>query len=153
GGKYPLLQGVEDPYCSCSPFYTWQRIFTRDDLKSILGTDVSTVKVSEFNGSGRAVRLEFQGKLGKRIIGAENFRMMTINGSTTFKSTKSLPGTMFTITQKGNIFVFEGKGYGHGVGLCQWGARKMAEEGKSFIEILKHYFPNLILISYETNCN
>ncbi|MCM8824569.1 MAG: SpoIID/LytB domain-containing protein [Candidatus Omnitrophica bacterium] len=153
GGKYPLLEGVEDPYCSGSPYYTWQRIFTRDDLKSILGLDVSSVRILESNRSKRAVKLEFQGIWGKKIIGSENFRMMSINGSTTFKSSKSLPSTMFTISQKGNIFIFDGKGYGHGVGLCQWGARRMAEEGKKFVEILKHYFPNLTLCSYETNGN
>ncbi|MCM8821673.1 MAG: SpoIID/LytB domain-containing protein [Candidatus Omnitrophica bacterium] len=151
GGRYPLLEGVEDPYCEGSPFYTWQRILTRDDLKSILGFDVSTVRVSEFNGNKRAVNLEFQGMRGKKIITAENFRMMTINGSTTFKSSKSLPSTMFTITQRGDSFIFDGKGYGHGVGLCQWGARKMAEQGNNFVEILKHYFPNLRLVSLETS--
>ena len=36
---------------------------------------------------------------------------------------------------------FAGKGYGHGVGLCQWGAREMAAQGKSYRQILDHYFP------------
>lgn len=145
GGKYNLVEGVEDPYCSDSPFYAWSRTFTRDEIKSITGMEVSSIKVLSFNSSGRADLIEISGKTGRKTIGANDFRMMTVGNSTTFASKKSLPSTMFTITQKGSNFIFEGKGYGHGVGLCQWGARRMAEQGKDYIEILKFYFPHLTL--------
>ncbi|HXL01717.1 MAG TPA: SpoIID/LytB domain-containing protein [Candidatus Atribacteria bacterium] len=45
------------------------------------------------------------------------------------------------VIPQGTTFIFEGKGYGHGVGLSQWGAKGMAEEGFSCQEILNHYFP------------
>ncbi|HOQ67873.1 MAG TPA: hypothetical protein PKU87_04470, partial [Candidatus Atribacteria bacterium] len=45
------------------------------------------------------------------------------------------------VVSQGATFIFEGKGYGHGVGLSQWGAKGMAEEGFSCREILSHYFP------------
>ncbi len=45
------------------------------------------------------------------------------------------------VVSQGTAFIFEGKGYGHGVGLSQWGAKGMAEEGFSYEEILSHYFP------------
>ncbi|TBR22888.1 hypothetical protein EPO15_07100 [bacterium] len=38
-------------------------------------------------------------------------------------------------------FEFEGRGYGHGVGLCQWGARAQADGGRSYTDIIAHYFP------------
>ncbi len=150
GGRYQLLDGVDDPYCSGSPFYAWSRSFTREELKSITGTDVCSIKVKGFDKSGRAKQIEIQGVSGIKIIAAETFRMMTINSSTTFRSSKSLPSTMFTIVKNGNSFVFSGNGYGHGVGLCQWGARKMAEEGKNYMEILKYYFPCLTVAIIET---
>lgn len=145
-GEYSLLVGVEDPYCAGTPFYNWNRSFTKDELKLLTGVDVVSLKISGFNRSGRASKLEFTGKSGKKTIGAENFRLMTINKSTTFKSTKTLPSTMFTVVNNGNNITFCGRGYGHGVGMCQWGARKMAEEGKTYVEIIQHYFPELKIV-------
>ncbi|HOK79913.1 MAG TPA: SpoIID/LytB domain-containing protein [bacterium] len=148
GGKYFLLNGVEDPYCEGTPFYWWSKTFTRNEISSIVGTDVNAVDAIGFDSSGRVRRIEFSGKTGKKVMSAENFRMLTINNNTTFKSAKTLPSTMFTVSKKGDYFVFSGKGYGHGVGMCQWGARRMAEEGKNYAEILSHYFPNLVLVSF-----
>lgn len=150
GGNYPLLKGVEDSFCSGTPFYSWSKSFTQNDLKNIVGIDISSVKILSYNESGRVSRIEFSGKSGSKVMTAENFRMKTINGSTTFSSEKSLPSTFFTVKRKGNIFLFEGKGYGHGVGLCQWGAKKMAEQGKTYREILKYYFPQLCIVSVKT---
>lgn len=147
GGKFDLVEGVNDPYCVDTPFFAWSRTFTRDDLKSIVGLEISSIRIISFNRSGRVSQIELQGIWGKKIISADNLRMMTVNNSTTFNSKKSLPSTMFTITQKGNNFIFDGKGYGHGVGLCQWGARKMAEQEKDYIEILKHYFPAFVVVT------
>ncbi len=147
GGKYLLLNGVEDPYCEGTPFYAWSKTYTRDDVSSIVGTDVNTINLAGFDSSGRIKRIEFSGKFGKKVISAENFRMLTINSNTTFKSARTLPSTMFTVSKNGNNFVFSGKGYGHGVGMCQWGARRMAEDGKNYVEILRHYFPGLVLVS------
>jgi stage II sporulation protein D len=51
---------------------------------------------------------------------------------------------------KGYYFDLIGKGWGHGVGLCQWGAKQMAHERYSFEEILKFYYPGIKIVSYET---
>ena len=45
------------------------------------------------------------------------------------------------ITARGKDFVFEGKGWGHGVGLCQWGAKVMGEKGYDYKKILEFYYP------------
>jgi peptidoglycan hydrolase-like amidase len=52
------------------------------------------------------------------------------------------PSDNFTAHEEGNKVVLEGFGQGHGIGLCQRGARAMAENGATFREILEHYFPN-----------
>lgn len=49
--------------------------------------------------------------------------------------------TLFPVKEGEIVFVFEGKGWGHGVGMSQWGAKTLAEKGKSYIEILQFYFP------------
>ena len=49
--------------------------------------------------------------------------------------------TLFDIDQSGSKITINGKGFGHGVGLCQWGAIGLSREGKSYKEILDHYYP------------
>jgi stage II sporulation protein D len=45
------------------------------------------------------------------------------------------------IVKRGDMFEFSGRGWGHGVGLCQWGAKEMGEKDKNYHEILKFYYP------------
>ena len=52
-----------------------------------------------------------------------------------------LTGPNFAVNVHGNTARFDGHGFGHGVGLCQWGARLQAEKGRSYGQILKFYFP------------
>jgi stage II sporulation protein D len=58
----------------------------------------------------------------------------------------AVPSNNFTSRQEGEQFILEGAGQGHGIGLCQRGAKAMAEQGGSFQQILSHYFPNTALI-------
>lgn len=52
-----------------------------------------------------------------------------------------LPSNNFVMTQKGDVFHVEGKGYGRGVGMCQLGALELAKRGYNYRQILSHYFP------------
>ncbi|HEV2468927.1 MAG TPA: SpoIID/LytB domain-containing protein [Candidatus Sulfotelmatobacter sp.] len=58
----------------------------------------------------------------------------------------SVPSSDFVAKKNGNQIVLQGSGYGHGIGLCQAGARAMAESGASFQEILNHYYPNTEIV-------
>jgi stage II sporulation protein D len=53
-----------------------------------------------------------------------------------------VPGNNYSVRREGEDLIFEGRGSGHGLGLCQHGASQMARDGASFREILAHYFPN-----------
>lgn len=64
---------------------------------------------------------------------------------TALRSALGLRSACFSIQWDGDAFAFTTRGYGHGVGLSQWGAKAMAEQGKSWIEILAHYFPGTTL--------
>ena len=59
-----------------------------------------------------------------------------------------LRSTFFTINEEGNDVIFSGKGFGHGVGLCQEGAMRMAEKGYSYTKILNYYYSKVHLIRY-----
>ena len=60
----------------------------------------------------------------------------------------AIPSNNFTSHEEGGEVVLEGAGQGHGIGLCQHGAKALAEEGSSFRQILNHYFPNTVLMQF-----
>ncbi len=103
------------------PFYTLQ-----GELKNIF--------VEERNASGRirSLRLE-DGQGGSAVISAKDFRQMM--GPDVVRSTN------FTLAVEDSKVVFSGKGWGHGVGLCQWGAFGMSRRGYDYKEILAFYYP------------
>jgi stage II sporulation protein D len=104
----------------------------RRAVKEISGADpgnISAVKILERGPSGRAIRLQ----IGSQTVSAPELRLAL--GSERVRSTLISRAGI----QGGNL-VLEGKGFGHGVGLCQWGSKKMAEEGKKPEEIIKFYY-------------
>ena len=91
--------------------------------------EISSVEVGKKGESGRAVTLRINGE----SVSAPELRLA-------LDSTK-LRSTLFTdIDKEEGKVVFHGKGYGHGVGMPQWGAYGMAEEGKTAEEIVRYYF-------------
>jgi stage II sporulation protein D len=78
--------------------------------------------------------LSIKGASGEKKMGGDSFRRIM--------GYSVIPSTMFTVEQKvRDELIFRGRGYGHGVGLCQWGAKEMAVNGYDYKEILKFYFP------------
>lgn len=59
----------------------------------------------------------------------------------------AVPSNDFSVKESGDHFLLQGTGYGHGIGLCQSGAKAMAREGASYRDILDHYYPNTSVIS------
>jgi stage II sporulation protein D len=101
------------------------------------GGAVESIAIAETTASGRArsVRLALEGGGQLTMSGAE---LRQVVGYT------QLPSLLFTVRVEekgGKVAVFTGKGSGHGVGLCQWGARGRAAKGESYREILSHYYP------------
>jgi stage II sporulation protein D len=82
----------------------------------------------------RVEKMELQWESGEKMkITAHEFRAVL--------GYDQLRSTLFEAKKNGDLFQFTGKGYGHGVGMCQWGARAMGKLGKSYEEILGHYYP------------
>ncbi len=94
--------------------------------------DAKTVEVGEKGKSGRAKTLVVNGK----SVSAASFRVKI--GSTELKST-----LIDSITVEGGKVTFKGKGFGHGVGMSQWGAYGLAESGATAQSIVSHYFKNV----------
>lgn len=124
--------------------FSWSYTFTKSEVLSALremGVSVSTItnfKIGETDESGRAKTL----KVGDAEFSAATFRLKI--GSTKMKST-----LINSITISSGSIAISGTGYGHGVGMSQWGARVLAENGKTHEEIINHYYKNIEIIKAE----
>jgi stage II sporulation protein D len=94
---------------------------------------VTSLRVSARTGSGRARTLLLDTPSGERSLAAVELRQILGYGA--------LPSLLFAVSVDGADAVFRGRGNGHGVGLCQWGARARALRGESYRQILAHYYP------------
>lgn len=137
----PYIHSVKDPGFAITEKdnKAWTASFplseVRQAVKEKAGKDpgaVNTVKITKKGPSGRATVI----KLGNTTVSGPALRLAL--GSTEMRST-----LLDSITVQGNNLVVKGKGYGHGVGMSQWGARALAEEGKSPEEIVKYFFKDV----------
>ena len=86
------------------------------------------------------------GLRAQTVGGTEKGTLLFYEANADFRSGRALalPGlrsTCFTVQYQSGNFSFTTRGYGHGVGLSQWGTKAMAEQGKSYADILAHYYP------------
>lgn len=141
GKKIPYLKSVSSP-CEDSPHYKWKKILTAKYLARKLGVkDVSDIKVVSRTPSGRAAKLMI-------VTGDKTFFM----SGTSFRQKIGvfvIKSTLFEVYKQGDRFIFEGRGWGHGVGMCQWGARSFALRGWDYKRILKYYYPGVKIITLE----
>ena len=135
----PYLKGVECPFDLASPYYQWKTSFKLVTLEGNLrqlGFDVGTIATLtplSFSRSGRVATLRLLHSKGELILRGEELRKAI--GYTV------VPSTQFTIDSFGEEVVMSGYGAGHAVGLCQWGAKELAELGYSYASILLYYYP------------
>lgn len=138
GGDYSYLKRKEDPY---SDDYKWNLKFSKEEFINKIKskyplTEIYSINILETDSSGRVKLLEISGDKTYNIKASE---LRNLLGAAKMKST-------LYVVQTENDIVFNGKGYGHGVGLSQYGAVNMAKEGKGYEEILQFYFPGTKLI-------
>jgi len=149
GGNYSGIDAVNDPYCKSCPYYNWRKKFSRKYLSKIFKmNNIKDIEIIKRDPSGRIEWLKLKDEKGKTIKLTGHKLRLKINemaGKVYFRNPKVLPSTLFTVKQEGKYFIFEGKGYGHGIGMCQWGARKMAEEGVNYKRILHFFFPKMLI--------
>jgi len=159
GGKTEdafAMWNTSEPYlvsesCECrkeSPYASWTRVIPAAELSESLSRAgyragaISSVSVAGRSGTGRAAVVRVSGSSRTLNISGKDFRKAL--GYT------RLPSTAFDVKSAPDGFEFTGKGSGHGVGMCQWGAKVMADEGKSFRDILAHYYPKAKLVDIRT---
>lgn len=140
----PYLHGVDDPYCTASPDYRWQRSLPLDRAGAALGTAPLSVELDDPDDSGRPQTVTVHAA-GGAVLALSVSDVRSRLGPDTVRSLW-LREIDVERTQAVPLVVIEGSGRGHGVGLCQWGARGMALSGASAAAILAHYFPGTAVI-------
>lgn len=146
GAVLPYLGGVPCTYCSSSPYYRWQTTIALDDVTRACGQrldavgSLQNVRVSSVDASGRARGFDLVCERGTVTIKGATFRLLV--GS---HALRSLLVTSVRQAPSPPSLWFEGAGLGHGVGLCQWGARGLAQQGRSAADIAAWYFPGTVI--------
>lgn len=143
-GGLPLayLAGVQCTYCTDSPWYRWTQRLTMEQLQDALTMQLQNaggltgILLDAPDSSGRSQFWTFTGSGGTQRIKAADVRRAL--------GTRTLPSLLVRsvkLSQADGRVTIEGGGLGHGVGLCQWGARGMALAGSGARAILAYYYP------------
>ncbi|WP_174614913.1 stage II sporulation protein D [Virgibacillus ihumii] len=134
--KVPYLRSVKSPWDKGSPKFLDQKIFTIAKVEDALG-----------------VKLPNSGNINMKITRTEGERVdqLKISGKKlsgrTVRQELELQSSDFTIEQKNDHLIFTTQGFGHGVGMSQYGANGMAKQGKSYKQIVKHYYQGVEISS------
>jgi stage II sporulation protein D (peptidoglycan lytic transglycosylase) len=142
----PYLKGVDCPFDEGSPRYQWETAIPFESFEQSLRDEglvvgaMATLAPYTFTRSGRVNEVRILHSKGELIVRGQDLRR--ILGYSKIRSTQ------FHIVGIGQEVVFTGKGAGHAVGLCQWGAKEMAELGYRYESILQYYYPGTDLLPY-----
>jgi stage II sporulation protein D len=137
--KYPFIVGVEDQFSAIAPHHQWEVTIPRSEIHQALEQvggrlgGIRKIDIVRRTRSGRVSRLRIWDGAGFLEINGKRFRELL--------GTERIRSTRFTVYADGPSVLFIGQGWGHGVGLSQWGAKGMADLAYDYTAILKHYFP------------
>jgi stage II sporulation protein D len=147
GAPLPYLRGVDDPYCAPAPDYRWSRAVALDRAVAAFGAKIggtlTGTALTEPDATGRPRGVELLGTTVATIPVADFRRAL---GYDVVRSLW-LRSVRIDAAQAQPRLVIEGSGRGHGVGLCQWGARFFASSGASAADILAWYFPGTTVLN------
>jgi stage II sporulation protein D len=141
GKDVPYLRGRPCDDCSGSPAYRWEYRMSAPEGRRVAqalgvraGKDLGITVVTRTT-TGRASRMRLAGGGVSREVSAAEFRKVA--GYARLRSLK------MEVTPTADGWLFRGQGYGHGVGMCQYGANGMAKAGRGYREILARYYPGV----------
>ena len=129
--KIAYLRSVESTWDEISPVYNTNTTYTLKEFYNLLNLDYNeklNIEVISKTSTGRIKKIKINGKeLTSSYVCSKLF----------------LKSTYFEIIKEDNKIIIKNKGYGHGVGMSQYGAQGMAKEGYNYQDILKHYYTDI----------
>lgn len=161
GKAPPYLRSVACPYCKDSPYYRWTKKISKKEfflnlrnrfekigLNLTEGELIKTFRLTRNRKSGRVIRMIITTTESKYEIKTYNIRKLLGDEKDPGGLLKS---NYITLKPEGDSIEISGRGYGHGVGMCQFGALEMARRGKNYREILYHYYRGAKVIFTHTS--
>ncbi|MFH1288371.1 MAG: SpoIID/LytB domain-containing protein [bacterium] len=142
----PYLKSKICVFCRGAANYNWKFSISKSNLEKILSTDenfkgkLRSLKITKLTRTGRVSEIAVRMANGNKKLDVSDFRRWL--GYDKIKS------TFFKIKIKRDTFIFVGRGSGHGIGLCQEGAKTMAEKKYRYNKILKFYYPGVRIGKY-----
>ncbi len=139
--KHPSLRGVVCDFCRGTRHFRWDSQISSADLASRLSkagysiTSIQSLRLEDYDSGGRASTVVIRDIKGEKVLRAGDFRYLA--GPNIIRST-----LITKIEKKGGMYYFRGRGWGHGIGLCQYGARRLGELGYNHRQILSLYYPD-----------
>ncbi|MBV8204267.1 MAG: SpoIID/LytB domain-containing protein [Candidatus Eremiobacteraeota bacterium] len=146
----PYLLGVPDadpsgrPYCASAPYFRWMNSVSAEAMSRIVNVPADRldgVAITERWPDGRVKTITVSGAGATTTFEGRTFysRALSVLGY------KVIPSALFDVSRNSAGFDFIGHGVGHGVGMCQWGARGRADAGMQAAQILAAYFPSTVI--------
>ncbi len=142
GTCVPYLKSRECGWCRESSHYSWETELSAEEIEKAVRTKYRGVKkisgVAFSRHRGRVTEVKITYENGSIKLNGNEFRLMF--------SPMTVKSLYFSSAKKGKKIVLTGHGWGHGAGMCQWGARGMALDGKNFSQILSAYYTGIKLV-------
>lgn len=127
--EVPYLRSVPSPWDLENPKLVSQETFSKDELEKLLEVDIPNGKSNDI-----LIARNDSGRVSEFVIEGNTFTGREVRDKLALRSSD------FSVKQNNDHFIFTTKGYGHGIGMSQFGADAMAKEGKSYEEIVKYYY-------------
>ncbi len=144
---HPSLQGVECNFCWKSKHYRWNASFTKAEIqknltaKGVKISGITDIALGEKDATGRAKYFMIKTAAENIPVHSNDFRLWV--------SPMKLKSTWIQSIDKTKTgYSMKGRGWGHGVGLCQYGTKQLGEMGYTAFRILNYYYPGAQLVQY-----
>jgi stage II sporulation protein D len=139
----PYLKSVSDPYCRTSRNAVWQKSFPENDWVSYLRSSGDNEQINDPS----ELSFSQEERLTDYKTGSFTMPLRTI------RSDLNLRSTYFSVHADSDSVILKGRGYGHGVGLCQEGAMVMASKGFKYKDIINFYYSGVIISDIKNAVN
>lgn len=142
-GKKDPSRSIIDPYCKNSPYHDWElKLSQRQFLNALknhglTGSRIKSLTLERYEDEPRNAMVMIETDEMTLFLGATELRRIL--------GYKEMKSTWFDVDWTPREVKFTGTGYGHGVGMCQWGAKAMAESGADYKTILQFYYPKAVV--------
>jgi len=146
GNDLPYLEGVKCNFCKESKYYNWKTTLTLAEIKKNVGKkfkNIGNIKKILFGKNfERVTEVTIIHDGGKIVLTGNNFRLLF--------PPKKIKSLFFSTNKVDGGLLLTGHGWGHGVGMCQWGAKGMSETGADYKAILNYYYKNINIVHYKS---